>query len=101
MRWWLEQFLQLRAPLLLLLLELSQLLLPVLLQQLHELGTFWLPPLLSFLLLRLLLPLLQLLPRLSLTLLHFPLPLLLDGVEPDGPRRPLCDRISLDLASMG
>jgi len=94
-RWWLEQFLQLLAPLLLLLLEFSQLLLPVLLQQLLELGTFWLLPLLSFLLL--LLPLLQLLPHLSLALLLFPLPLLLDGVEPDGLRRPLRDGRSLDL----
>jgi hypothetical protein len=48
--WWLEQYLQLQAPLLLLLLllELPQLLLPVLLQQLLELGSFWPPLLLSF-----------------------------------------------------
>jgi len=54
----------------LLLLELPQLLLPVLLQQLLELGSFRPPLLLSFFLLRLLLPLLQLLPCL---LLAFPL----------------------------
>jgi len=59
-RWWLEWFFQLLTPLLLLLLELLQLLLSVLLQQLLELGTFWLLPFLSFLLLRLLQPLLRL-----------------------------------------
>ena len=76
--WWLEQCLQLLAPLLLLLLELPQLLLPVLLQQLLELGSFWPPPLLSFFsfLLRLLLPLLQLLLRLPLAFFLSSLPLL-------------------------
>jgi len=82
---------------LLLLLELPQLLLPVLLQQLLELGSLCLPLLLTFFLLRLLLPLLQLLPRLLLVLLLLPLPLLLDGVETNGLRRPLRNGISLDL----
>ena len=101
--WWLEQCLQLLAPLLLLLLELPQLLLPILLQQLLELGSFWSPPLLSFFsfLLRLLLPLLQLLLRLPLAFFLSSLPLLLDGVEPDGPRRPLRDGRSLDLLVHG
>jgi len=89
--------------LLLLPLELPQLLLPVLLQQLLELVPFLPPPLLSFFsfLLRLLLPLPQLLLLLPLALFHFLLPLLLDGVEPDGPRRPLRDRGSLDLLIHG
>ena len=78
-----EQFLQLLAPLLLLLLELPQLLLPVLLQQLIELGTLWL------------LPLLRLLSRLLLALLFLLLSLLLDGAKPDGPWRPLRDQRSL------
>jgi len=81
----LEQFLQLLAPLMLLLLELPHLLLPVLLQQLLELGTLWL------------LPLLRLLPRLLLVLLFLLPPLLLDGAKPDGPGRPLHDGRSLDL----
>ena len=43
----------------------------------------------------------QLLLRLPLALLLFLLPPLLDGVEPDGPRRPLHDRGSLDLFFQG
>jgi len=84
---------------LLLPLEFQQLLLPVLLQQLLEQVSLLPPPLLSFFsfLLQLLPPLLQLLLRLPLVLFLFLLPLLLDGVEPDGPRRPLRDRGSLDL----
>jgi len=68
-----------------------------LLQQLLELGTFWLLPLLSFFLLRLLLPLLQLLPRLLLALLLLSLPLLLDRAKPDGLGCPLRDGRGLDL----
>jgi len=81
-------------------LEFQQLLLPVLLQQL--LKQFSLLPS-SFLFFffsfpsRLLLLLLQLLLRLPLALFFFLLPPLLDGVEPDGPRRLLCDGRSLDL----
>jgi len=50
---------------------------------------------------RLLLPLLQSLLRLPLALFLFLLPPLLDGVEPDGPRRLLRDRRSLDLLVRG
>jgi hypothetical protein len=83
-------------------LEFKQLLLLVLLQQLLEPFPLLPPPLLSFFfLLRLLLPLLQLLLRLPLALFLFLLPPLLDGVEPDGPRRPLCDGRSLDLLIYG
>jgi len=62
-------------------------------------GSFRPAPLLSFFpfLLRLLLPLLQLLLRLSLVFFLSSLPLLLDGVEPDGPRHPLRDGGSLNL----
>jgi len=100
-RWRLEQFLQLLTPQLLLLLELPQLLLPVLLQQLLEQGTPRPPLLLFFFLLWLLLPLLQLLPHLPLALLLLLLPLLLDRMEPDGPRRPLCGGRGLDLLVHG
>ena len=96
---------------LLLPLEFQQLLLPVLLQQLLEPFSLLPPPFLFFffsfpsrlllLLLQLLLLLLQLLLRLPLTLFFFLLPPLLDGVEPDGPRRPLCDGRSLDLLIYG
>jgi len=84
-----------------LLLELPQLLLPVLLQQLLKLGTFRPSLLLSFFLLWLLLPLLQLLPRLPLALLLLPLPLLVDRVESDGQRHPLRDGRGLDLLVHG
>ena len=101
--WWLEQRLQLLAPLLLLLLELPQLLLPILLQQLLELGSFWPPPLLSFFSfpLQLLLPLLQLLLHLPRAFFFSSLLLLLDGVKPDGPRRPLRDGRRLNLLVHG
>jgi len=92
----LEQFLQLLAPLLLLLLELLRLLLTVLLQQLLELGTGWRMPFLSFFLLQPLF-LLKLLPRLLLALLFLLLPLLLDGAKPGRPGRPLHDERSLGL----
>jgi hypothetical protein len=84
--WWLfEQLLQLLTPLLLLPLKLQQLLLPTLLQLLLE-PLFLLPPLLSFFFF---------FP--SLMLFFFLLPPLLDGVKPDGPRRPFRDRRGLDL----
>ena len=94
-RYWLwlgriEQFRQLLAPLLLLLLELLRLLLAVLLQQPLELGTGHRMPFLPFFLL-------QLLPRLLLTLLFILLPLLLDGAKPDRPGRPLRDERGLGL----
>jgi len=85
----------------LLLLELPQLLLPVLLQQLLEQGSPWPPLLLSHFLLRLMLPLLQLLPHLPLALLLLFLPLLLDRMDTDGPRRPLCGGRGLDLLVHG
>jgi hypothetical protein len=104
--------------LLLLPLEFQQLLLPVLLQQLLEPFSLLPPPFLFFffsfpsrllllllqlllLLLQLLLLLLQLLLRLPLTLFFFLLPPLLDGVEPDGPRRPPRDGGSLELLIHG
>jgi len=96
MRRRLEQFLQLLAPLLLLLLELLQLLAMVLLQRLLELGTCWRQPLLSSFRLQLLF-LLRLLPHLLLTLFFLFLPLLFDRVEPDGPRCPPRGGRGLDL----
>jgi len=60
------------------------------------------PPLFSFFFLpQLLLLFLQLLLRLRLALFLFLLPPLLDGMEPDRPRRPLHDRGSLDLLIHG
>jgi len=96
MRGRLEQFLQLLAPQLLLLLELLQLPLTILLQQLLELGTSWRMPFLSFFLLQLL-PLLRLPPRLLLALLLLLLPLLLDGAKPGRPGHPLCGERDLGL----
>jgi len=88
---------------LLLFLELPQLLLPVLLQQLLELSSFWPPSLLLFFSfsLQLLLPLRQLLLCLTLTFFLSSLPLLLDRMEPDRPRCPLRDGRSLDLLVHG
>jgi len=92
----LEQFLQLLAPLLLLLLELLQFLLTVLLQQLLELGTGWQMPFLSFFLLQpLFFP--RLLPHLLLALLFLFLPLLLDGAKLGRPGHPLRDERGLGL----
>jgi len=88
---------------LLLPLEFQQHLLLVLLQQLLKSVSLLPPPLLSFFsfLLQLLPPLLQLSLRLPLVLFLFLLSLLLDGVEPDGPRRPLRDKGSLGLLIHG
>jgi len=92
----LEQFLQLMAPQLQLLLELLKLLLMVLLQQLLELRAYWRLPFLSFFRLQPLL-LQRLLPRLLLVLLFLFLPLLLDGAKPGRPGRPLRDGGGFDL----
>jgi len=84
-------------------LEFQQLLLQVLFQQLLEPLSLLPPPLFSFFFFppQLLLLLLQLLLWLPLALFLLLLPPLLDGVEPDGPRRPLRDRGGLDLLIHG
>ena len=91
-----EQFRQLLAPLLLLLLELLRLLLTVLLQQPLELGASRRTPFLPFFSLQPLL-LLQLLPHLLLMLLFLFLPLLLDGAKPGRPGHLPRDKRSLGL----
>jgi hypothetical protein len=86
-RWRFELLFQLLAPLLLLSLVFQQLLLTTLLQLIFE----WLSPPQLWLLLR------RPLPWLLLTIFFFLLPPLLDGVEPDGPRRPFHNRRGLHL----
>jgi len=90
-RWLFEQLFQLSTPLLLLLLKFMQLLVTALLQLVLE----------RFSPAQLWLLLLQLLPLLLLMLFVFLLPPLLDGVEPDEPRRPFRDRRGLDLFIRG
>ena len=91
MQWLFEQLYQLSASLLLLSLKFLQLLLSALLQLVLE--WFFRP--------QLWLLLLQLLLQLLLTLFFFLLPPLLDGVKPDGPRRPFRDWRGLDLSVHG